>query len=728
MHAKKRYSLLAVVALVACGLLVAFKILTDNEFKPPNIDDNTRILSYLSVSKAGFLDLNDELELQDVFKTPKDSISSKNVPPQPNKCTMETCFDKTKCLSDFRIYVYPVHPGAKLSTTYTNIIKVIKESRYYTEFPEEACLFITAIDTLDRDKLSADYVHNIYNKIRQLPYWKNGENHIIFNLFAGTWPDYSEDVGFDFGKAILVKASLSSDLIRPGFDVSLPLFPKTHPHKDLGNLPHSCSAFPLERKYKLAFKGKRYLNGIGSESRNALYHIHNGRDIVLLTTCKHGKAWHKHKDERCDGDNALYDRYSYDELLLNATFCLVPRGRRLGSFRFLESLKVGCIPFLLSDGWELPFAEVIDWKKAVIDGSERLLMQVPGIVRSYSRSQVLAMKQQSLFLWNAYFSSVEKIVHTTIEVIRSRIDRSKTASHAFWNNYPGALVTVKHYSQDLHDFPFFHIKLGLSSTRFTAVIHATSSGIKESSLLYKLISSVAGSKFASKIIILWVSDSAIPANRKWPKLKIPLVIVRPDSKSGNSRFKQRSMIETDAILSLNEDIKLNSDEIDFAFVVWRDFPQRIVGFPSRDHYWDEGQSRWVYSSMISNKFSMVMTSGAFYHRYYNYMYTHSLPKRLHRLVDRHPTCEHIVMNFLVADAIRLPPIKILPVKQYYEGMGKKARKSKLTAQFDHKQKCMDSLHDAFGYMPLIKSRVRMDPLLYKDPVSNLRKRYRLLEA
>jgi glucuronyl/N-acetylglucosaminyl transferase EXT1 len=69
-------------------------------------------------------------------------------------------------------------------------------------------------------------------------------------------------------------------------------------------------------------------------------------------------------------------RYDYEVLLQNATFCLVPRGRRLGSFRFLEALQAGCVPVLLADGWALPFSSVIDWSLASVRADERLLLQV----------------------------------------------------------------------------------------------------------------------------------------------------------------------------------------------------------------------------------------------------------------------------------------------------------------------------------------------------------------
>lgn len=43
-------------------------------------------------------------------------------------------------------------------------------------------------------------------------------------------------------------------------------------------------------------------------------------------------------------------------------------------------------------------------------------LQVPELVRSVSPERVLALRQQTQFLWEQYFSSIEKIVFTTIEV------------------------------------------------------------------------------------------------------------------------------------------------------------------------------------------------------------------------------------------------------------------------------------------------------------------------
>ncbi len=47
--------------------------------------------------------------------------------------------------------------------------------------------------------------------------------------------------------------------------------------------------------------------------------------------------------------------------------------------------------------------------------------------------------------------------------------------------------------------------------------------------------------------------------------------------------------------------------------------------------------------------------------------------------------------------------------------------------FAQRQKCINQFASAFGYMPLMKSSFRLDPVLFKDAVSNARKKYRQLE-
>ena len=84
--------------------------------------------------------------------------------------------------------------------------------------------------------------------------WNNGQNHVIFNLYSGTYPDYTEDLGFDIGKAILAKASISRENYRPGFDVSLPLFHNTHPERGGSQGWVQSNQFPVKNQFFLAFK------------------------------------------------------------------------------------------------------------------------------------------------------------------------------------------------------------------------------------------------------------------------------------------------------------------------------------------------------------------------------------------------------------------------------------------------------------------------------------------
>ncbi|KAG8005343.1 Exostosin-1b [Nibea albiflora] len=648
------------------------------------------------------------------------------------RCRMDSCFDFSLCHKNgFKVYVYPQQKGEKISESYQNILSTIEGSRFYTSDPGQACLFVLSLDTLDRDQLSPQYVHNLKTKVQNLPLWNDGRNHLIFNLYSGTWPDYTEDLGFDIGQAMLAKASISTENFRPNFDVSIPLFSKEHPRTggERGYLKYN--SIPPFRKYMLVFKGKRYLTGIGSDTRNALHHVHNAEDVVLLTTCKHGKDWQKHKDARCDKDNAEYDKYDYKEMLHNSTFCLVPRGRRLGSFRFLEALQAACVPVMLSNGWELPFSEIIDWNTAAVIGDERLLLQIPTTVRSIHQDKILSLRQQTQFLWEAYFSSVEKIVLTTLEIIQDRVLEHGSRSSLMWNSHPGGLFALPQYSGYLGDFPFYYATLGIKPyPKFTAVIHAVSPLVSQSQPILKLLVAVAKSQYCAQIIVLWNCDKPLPAKHRWPATSVPVIVIEGENKVMSSRFLPYETIVTDAVLSLDEDTVLSTTEVDFAFTVWQSFPERIVGYPARSHFWDSNKERWGYTSKWTNDYSMVLTGAAIYHRYYHHLYTNYLPTSLKSMVDQLANCEDILMNFLVSAVTKLPPIKVTQKKQYKETMMGQSSRASRWADPDHfaqRQTCMNKFASWFGAMPLVHSQMRLDPVLFKDQVSILRKKYRDIE-
>lgn len=83
-------------------------------------------------------------------------------------CQMSTCFNFKKCQNDLKVYVYPTDKFVPISSTYEKILNRVISSTYYTSDPEEACLFILSIDTLDRDALSHDFVRNLGSRVNSL--------------------------------------------------------------------------------------------------------------------------------------------------------------------------------------------------------------------------------------------------------------------------------------------------------------------------------------------------------------------------------------------------------------------------------------------------------------------------------------------------------------------------------------------------------------------------------
>lgn len=75
---------------------------------------------------------------------------SRNTDNHPELCRFHSCFDFDRCRSGFRVYIYPLEDGQAASATYMKLLSAIRRSRFYTPNPDEACLFVPNVDTLDR--------------------------------------------------------------------------------------------------------------------------------------------------------------------------------------------------------------------------------------------------------------------------------------------------------------------------------------------------------------------------------------------------------------------------------------------------------------------------------------------------------------------------------------------------------------------------------------------------
>jgi glucuronyl/N-acetylglucosaminyl transferase EXT1 len=114
-------------------------------------------------------------------------------------------------------------------------------------------------------------------------------------------------------------------------------------------------------------------------------------------------------------------------------------------------------------------------------------------------------------------------------------------------------------------------------------------------------------------------------------------------------------------------------------------------------------------------------------RYYNYLYTTWLPRSLLHLVDRLTNCEDILFNFLIAHVVRHPPIRLAQRRSTVSASSSEPE-AHVVQRLSERHFCLNQFAEEFGDMTLVRSSSRLDPVLYKDAVSIVRKKYRHMES
>lgn len=146
--------------------------------------------------------------------------------------------------------------------------------------------------------------------------------------------------------------------------------------------------------------------------------------------------------------------------------------------------------------------------------------------------------------------------------------------------------------------------------------------------------------------------------KNYPKDKIKFEIQATNSLS--NRFKQVLPMETEAVLSIDDDIIIPCASLADSFQVWLANKRTLVGFSPRMNAFDTttGHARYLrwQHTWWSGLYSIILTKVSFLHRDYLAEYFRIIPPHFLQYIDEHRNCEDLAMAYVVASASKLPPV------------------------------------------------------------------------
>uniref|UniRef100_A0A8C6SD49 Exostosin glycosyltransferase 2 n=1 Tax=Neogobius melanostomus TaxID=47308 RepID=A0A8C6SD49_9GOBI len=470
-------------------------------------------------------------------------------------CRMHTCFDVYRCgynpKNRIKVYIYPLQRfvdevGVPISSTglsreYNDLLSAISDSDFYTDDVSRACLFIPSIDVLNQNSLR---VRETAQALAMLPRWDKGMNHLLFNMLPGGPPDYNTALDVPRDRALLAGGGFSTWTYRQGYDVSIPVYSPLSADVELPERQ------PGPRRYFILSSQ----TAIHREYRAELERLkeENGEALLLLDKCSNLSQGAASVRKRCCKGQV----YDYPQILQESSFCVVLRGARLGQAALSDVLQAGCVPVILADSYILPFSEVLDWKRASVVIPEEKLSEMYTILKSIPHRQVEEMQRQAQWFWEAYFSSMKAIGLTTLQIINDRIYPYAARSYEQWNNPP----VVKWASVNS---PLFLPLIPPRAPGFTAVV-LTYDRVES---LFRVITEISKVPSLAKLLVVWNNQNKSPPEETlWPKIGVPLKVVRTKENKLSNRFFPYDEIETEAVLAIDDDIiMLTSDELQFGY-------------------------------------------------------------------------------------------------------------------------------------------------------------------
>ncbi|KAK1645224.1 hypothetical protein QYE76_063029 [Lolium multiflorum] len=159
------------------------------------------------------------------------------------------------------------------------------------------------------------------------------------------------------------------------------------------------------------------------------------------------------------------------------------------------------------------------------------------------------------------------------------------------------------------------------------------------------------SKCASvrEIVVVW--NKGRPPVQNELKSAVPVRVRVEDKNTLNNRFNIDEEIKTRAVMELDDDIMMPCDDLERGFKVWREHPDRIVGYYPRLSEGTPLEYRNERYARQQGGYNMILTGAAFMDHDLAFKRYWSEKAEVGReTVDSFFNCEDVLLNFLFANA------------------------------------------------------------------------------
>ncbi|KAJ4461017.1 putative multiple exostoses 1 [Paratrimastix pyriformis] len=364
-----------------------------------------------------------------------------------SSCTLNNpnCFHLEQC-TNFSLYIYPpnslplksflwpppsLHSFSRTLGHYPpgdqGALAEALEPRlrpYLTDDPRKACLKLVMMDPMEGPRVEYP------RYLRQLPHWDQGRNHVVFDYYDWHWSHYGQShAAFESDYALVFKSSPKSSGYRPGFDIPTLLHPSRIPQCQCG--PGDEPDDPLTRPRPLLafFKGVIQTSNVANLRRRLLA-MHDGVDFVVEDTADPASAHQDLDPASCPPADfsAFYKEHralSYNEGMCWSRFALVPRGYGLHIYRLAEALAAGSIPVILSDNFQLPYSDWLDWRSFSLVLPEKDTASLPALLRSITPAHEAMLREAGQRLWQTQLATPELRLRLGLEIVHERIKQAQ---------------------------------------------------------------------------------------------------------------------------------------------------------------------------------------------------------------------------------------------------------------------------------------------------------------